>query len=461
MRTSFWSGSPVLVLALVAAQAASAADLIEAWRGAAQNDSDYAVARAAHLAAQPRRDQAAALWRPNVGLTASAGISTHETDTRGAQFSAPGFGLSNGANFNTSVTNGMAGRWAISASQPLYHPERRAQQQQLALSVDLANLEWQAAGQTLIIRTAEHYFDVALADEALRVLNHQLSAVQRTSTEMQDRFRLGSVPVTDVHEASARLAGIRAQVLAAERDVQVKRKLLADSTGLPAPAARLPVGRSAGIESRPLDLWLAEAQAGNPGLRMQGIAADIAKQESTKYSLRASVTVELVAQASRDRLSGSGDYGSSSNTATNRMIGVQVSVPLFTGGYRDAKQEEALRLAEKAQAEVARTRQQLAQQVLSVWLGLSVGAEREQALSEALKAGEARREATQLGHQVGHRTTLDLLNAESDTAAARLALAQARVGLLMDRLRLAALVGQLDDGTLRSVNEDLQSTTTP
>jgi outer membrane protein len=56
---------------------------------------------------------------------------------------------------------------------------------------------------------------------------------------------------------------------------------------------------------------------------------------------------------------------------------------------------------------------------------------------------------------VGQRTTLDVLNAENDIAAARWALTQGRVGLLLDRLRLAALVGQLDEPTLRSVNGEL------
>ncbi len=459
MRSVPWTLSLALALGCQAGTA-SATDLIDAWQAAVQNDKTYAVGRAAQATAQPRRDQAAALWKPNVGLTTSLGVGTNETDTRGAQFSAPGFGQSSGVGFSTSVTNGASGRWAVTATQPLYNPQRRAQQQQLSLSADLADLEWQAAGQSLMMRTAERYFDLALAEETLRVLRLQLDAVQRATTEAQDRFKLGSVPVTDTHEARARLAGVRAQMLAAESDVQVKRNLLADSTGLPADAllARLPAavtGIAGSATSRPLEPWLTEAQAGNPSIRSQLLAAEVARQEASKYSLRSSATVDLVAQAGRDRLSGSGDFGSASNSGTNRMIGIQLTVPLFTGGYRDAKEVEALRLADKSVAEVERTRQEVAQQVRAAWLGLSVGAERVQALAEALSASVSRRDATQLGHEVGQRTTLDLLNAENDSASAQLALAQGRVGLLLDRLRLAALVGQLDEAALRSVNAEL------
>ena len=467
MRSVSWTLSLALALACQA-HFASAADLIDVWQAAVQNDKTYAAGRAAQATAQPRRDQAAALWRPNVGLTASVGVASNETDTRGAQFSAPGFGQATGVGFSTSVTNGTSGRWAVTATQPLYNPQRRAQQQQLSLSAELVDLEWQAAGQALMLRTAERYFDLALAEEAQRVLRLQMDAVQRATTEAQDRFKLGSVPVTDTHEARARLASVRAQVLSAESAVQLKRSLLADSTGLSATAlvARLPAslpaastaashGSAGGAAVRTLETWLNEAQAGNPDIRSQLLAAEVARQEAGKYSRRSSATVDLVAQAGRDRLSGSGDFGSASNTGANRMIGIQLSVPLFTGGYRDAKQEEAMRLADKAAADVERTRQEVAQQVRAAWQGLSVGAERVQALAEALNASGARRDATQLGREVGQRTTLDLLNAENDAASAQLSLAQGRVGLLLDRLRLAALTGQLDEGALRSVNAEL------
>jgi outer membrane protein len=138
-------------------------------------------------------------------------------------------------------------------------------------------------------------------------------------------------------------------------------------------------------------------------------------------------------------------------------VGVQLNVPLSTGGYRSAKEEEALRLQDKAQAQVQSTREQVAQQVHAAWLGLNLGAERVQALMDALSASEARRDATQTGHEVGHRTLLDRLNAENDTAAARLALAQARSGLLLDRLRLAQLAGRLDEEALRGANAQLRT----
>lgn len=445
---------------MVSAPAAHAVDLIEAWQAAALNDKGLAVVRASHAAAQPRRDQAASLWLPTVGASATVGVASHQTEVTGAQFTAPGLGTSNGVGFNTSVNGGTATRWAVSVVQPLYNRERRAQQQQLALSVDGAELALQAGRQALMLRTAERYFDLALADESVRVQQRQLQAVQRATDEVLDRFKLGAVPVTDTHEAQARLAGVRADLLMAQTDLQLKRQALADSTAL-APdslTARLPAGGLTQTPLRPLDPWLADALAGNPTLRQQQLAGEIARQEAAKYSLSASPRVDLVAQATGDRLSGSGDFGSASNSASNQAIGLQLTIPLFTGGWRDAKQSEALLLADQASAEWVNAQQQVAQQVRASWMGLNLGAQRVQALGEALKASQSRRDATKVGHEVGHRTTLDLLRAENDGAAAQLALAQARVGLWLDRLRLAALAGQLDEAALRMANADLMAT---
>jgi len=449
-----------LVLALAALPGlAGATDLLQAWQAAQQHDRELAVARAAHAAAQPQRDQAAALWRPGVGLTAAAGVANSETEMRGAQFSAPGMGPANGANVATSVTGGTATRWQLQASQPLYNPQRRAQQQQLRLQADMADLQWQAQQQQAMLRTAQRYLDVAVAQEALRVTGQQHAAVQKAAEEAQERYRVGSAPITDTHEANARLAALRASQVAAQVDLDVKRRLLADATGLPVAAlqARLPAAPAAEqlATALALEAWQQQAEDGNPGIRLQTLAAETARAEATKHRLEAAPSVDLVAQAGQERLHGSGVYGPAQNKSLNAMVGVQLTVPLYTGGWRSAKEEESLRLQDKAEAEALNTREQVAQQVQAAWLGLRMGAQRVHALEQAQVASRARLDATQTGHEVGDRTLLDLLNAQNDDAATALALAQARSALLIDHLRLALLAGQLDEARLRAANQVL------
>lgn len=440
------------------ALSAQATDLMQAWQAARQHDPQAAAADAARAAGETRRAQAASLWRPNVVLSGSAGRMSADSATSGAQFAAPGFGQSNGVSFDTSVNNGTSARWALTARQPLYNPERSAQRQQLEIGADAASLQWLATQQELMLRTTQRYFDVVLAERKLALLRQQQAAVDRTLIEAKDRFELGDAPVTDTHEASARARGLQAQVLAAQSELELAQTILADATGLPAGDMQVlpPAGEVAPTDLPPLDHWLAQAQENNPLLRLQKANAESAHQETLKHRAAAAPTLDLVAQAGRDRLSGSGDFGAASNTSRQQMIGLQLNVPLYTGGMRSARLEEALRLEDKARAEVEQARQQTNQQTRSAWLGLKTGQARLNALAEAVTASQARLDATRLGRQVGDRTTLDLLNAENDASSADLALLQARIEVLHNRLRLQALAGQLDEARLQTVNALLQ-----
>ena len=117
-------------------------------------------------------------------------------------------------------------------------------------------------------------------------------------------------------------------------------------------------------------------------------------------------------------------------------------------------QQEAVARA-LAEAAVERTRRLVARQTRAAWLGLSAGAGRIAALTQGLVASEARLASTRMGAQIGDRSTLELLDAENDTADAALSLARARVGLLADRLRLAALAARLDEADLLRVEQAL------
>ncbi len=459
-RKPWRRAAAMLPLAWLLAGPAWSADLVDAWRAAQGNDMEFAAARAARQAGETRREQGASFWRPSLQFSGTVGVSNNDSSINGARFSAPGFGTVDGANFDTSINGGTATRWALQARQPLFNLERDAQKRQLELSADVAELEWQSAQQALMLRTAERYFDAALAAESLRVLRRQQGAVERSLLEARDRFKLGDAPVTDTHEAAARAQAVRAEVLAAETNLTLKQAALTDVTGWAGNelhSLHLVQG-SVPHDLPALAAWLADAKTGNLQLRMQSASVEVARQEAAKYSAAAAPSVDLVAQLAQDRLNGSGDFGSASNSMNNALIGVQLTVPLYSGGYRSARQDESLRLADKAIAEGERKAQQVALATRAAWLGLTVGASRVTALSEALNATRSRLDATRIGRQVGERTTQELLNAENDAAAAELALLQAHVSLLLDRLRLAALAGRLDEAQLQAVNASLLST---
>ncbi|MET3107293.1 outer membrane protein [Oxalobacteraceae bacterium GrIS 2.11] len=450
-----------IALCVMSASAANATDLLQAWQAAQKHDPEFAAAEANFEAGATHRDQSEGMWLPSVSLTAGAGIQNSSTDTAGAHFSAPGFTATNGVAFDTSIRNGNMEQYALVARQPLLNRSLLSQSRQLGLSADMAEIEWQAARQQLAMRVAERYFDVLVAAETLRLLTQQKTAVEFELNQAQDSFKVGSIPVTDTYEALARFKNIEAQIMAANMDLQLKQSMFADLTGMGAnDLLTLPVAdASTSTTLAPIDSCIHAAAQSNPTLLIQEKKLAVAKEEAEKYRALSAPSVDLVAQLGYDKLHGNGDYGNAENLANNRMIGIQLTIPLFTGGIRSAKYSESVHLIDKTRSDSELLRQQIAQQVRTAWLGITVGESRVSALVQAHKASLARLDATRLGHSEGDRTTLDLLNAENDTTNAGLAVLQAKINVAMNRLKLAQLQGSLDEAALRLISNSTFSPT--
>jgi outer membrane protein len=390
-------------------------------------------------------------------LEGGASYATSETAVRGAQFSAPGFGQSTGVAFDTSVSGGTATRYAVVVKQPVYSRERSARSQALEIAAQAAEVEWVQSRQALMLATTKAYFNTALAAERLRLLQRQQHAVDQAAAEARDRFRIGDRPVIDVHEATARAAALQADRIAAGTQWQVARDALADLTGLPVDDSPLPLPGELRIDDLGmLAEWTARAERRNPGLQLAEAQLQSAEAQARVSNAAFSPTVDVVAQLARERISGDGDFGSASNSSRNGAMGLQLAVPLYTGGFRSAQHAESRALVDKAKADLDQARQRVARQTRAAWLDLAVGKSQTGALSAALDASRARLDATRVGLQAGDRTTLDLLNAENDAAAAELALLQARMHLITLRLRLAALAGELDEAALQQANAQLR-----
>ena len=448
--------SGALLAAALFAPSAQALDLLQTWEQARQHDPQMQVVQATRSSVQAYEAQAQSLWRPVVMGSATVGAMSSETRTTGAQFAVGGQPPMPGS-FATSASAALSTRWSLQAKQPLYSPERQAQQAQLQQAAGVA--EWRAdlAQQQFMLLTVQRYFNVLLAERQLQVLKSQHAAVQRSLTEAQDRFAIGDLPVTDTHEAAARASGLQAQWLSADSELQMARQVLAESTRLPAETLKplTPKAAESAAASPPLDQVLTQVREANTGLRLKKAQWDVARHEVKKHQARGGVTLDLVAQAGRDRLSGDGDFGPAGNTQSQQMLGLSLNVPLYTGGYRSAKLQEAVSAQAQAEAEYELAVHQTQQQARSVWLALQTGPARLSALQAAWKASTARLDATRLGRQVGDRTTLDLLQAQNDAAQSELAWLRAQTELLQTRLQLDALTGSLSVQSLQGLNAQL------
>jgi outer membrane protein len=432
---------------------ALATTLAEIWQATQQESLELKSLKANLEVSKSKHEQSKALWRPSVFAKSMAGKSTYESQIKGAEFSAPAFGTMSGADFNTSINNGNATQISIVLQQPLFNPERLAQSRQLSLAAQLTEVATQAGINGVLIKTIEQYFQLALASQRVAVLEQQASSSSASLIEAKDRFQLGASPITDSLEAQARNSQVQAQLLQAKNQLQSIQNQMARTSRLNATQLNASVDavQKELLSTKTLAAWTSLALEKNLGLQQQRLSLKIADQELSKTNAISGLQINLVGMVSQEKNSGNGDYGSASQKANQYSLGVQASIPLYTGGYTQAKYKENLALVEQATLQTALLEQQVTEQVEQAWRNLGNNQLNIQALEQALKANKERLGATQLGKQVGHRTTLDLLNAQNDLAQSELALAQAKLDSLSNQIQLLNLTGQINEEVILSI----------
>lgn len=419
--------------------------LLDLWQAARQHAPEQQLAEAERVLAAQHAAQADALWRPQVVGTLGAGVGHQRMDLAGASFSAPGLGSIPSADFEASVNPAVVSRVQVQAQWPLYHPARSAQAEQLRQSGELGALVYADQQQQLLLVLATAYYQLALAQQDSRVLAHEQQSLQAQAAEARYRFKIGDSPVTDVHDAEARLAALQARQVANQAQISSQRLLLSRLTGRPAAQIQAVLPRQLPAVGA-VDA-AAPAQT-SLTLQQQQVQLHMAEQQQRQYRPWADVQVNAVALYQQDLAQKSGAHSLQSQS----MLGVQASIPLYTGGATALKAAEAAAAVRRAEAQLAQTRSQLDQQIQQASLQLDSLREQQRALDQAVMASQKHLEATRTGRQVGDRTPQDVLNAEQAVASLQHQRDQASTQYLLVWLQLAALKGQLNGQVLQQLS---------
>lgn len=452
----------VIVATFLSAPVAALAggiSVTDTWRAAMAHDPKFAAAQAQRDAGRARGSEGRALWMPTLSATGGIARSDLDSRTQGAFFSAPGFGSTNGVDFQTSVKGGTATRWAFIAEQPLFDAARRADSTAQKYSARIAEAQYRAAEQDLMLRSAHAYFDVLNARAQLQTLVRLHASAEQTRAEMLVRYEAGDIPVTDMREAQANADSITVQELDARSAVTLTESSFADLTGLDATdLGVLPEAATADMPvPDPLASWTQRAVSASPLLAIQHLAVSTASAQVHRYEALSSPSVSLVAQVGQDAVHGNGDFGSTDITGRQAAIGIQASIPLFTGGMRSAQRHEARALEHEAEAELDGADQQVRQQTRSAWLSLTTAAARVQALQHLRVSAASRRDATRLGAEIGGRTALDLLSAEADYQRSGTDFQRAQSDWFLAGLQLKAVAGELSAADLEQIDDRIGS----
>lgn len=418
--------------------AVSAADLAEVYQMASQNDPALRAARATRDANLEAKPLAEAQLRPNVALSGDASYINQDVkdSVRGG--------------YDEDYGNGNA---AIQIVQPLYRKDRLIQLEQADDQVAKAQVDYSTAEQDLILRAANAYFGVLSARDTLTFAESEKKAIARQLDQAKQRFEVGLIAITGVHEAQARYDQSRADEILAQNNLDNAIEALLEITeqdALPLSRLRRNVPMSS-PEPANLQEWSNTAISSNPGILSARYDADIARKQIRLQDAGDSPSVDLVGSYALAR-SGS-EFGTDANTAS---VGVQLNWPLYTGGGVSAATRQARFQYEAAQEVLEQRRRAVQTQVRNAYRGVESSISRVKALEAAQVSAQSALEATEAGFEVGTRTLVDVLDSQRDLFRAKRDLAQSRYDFILNTLSLLQAAGTLNAEDVATVNSWLE-----
>lgn len=445
MKTSYKLLSSVLLSLSPFVTLAQPLDLISAYQAALQHDSDIHAAHNHLLSSKEISPQALADLLPSINASATSSDVRQESEN---SFTANGKSTSQFRDENFSV----------SLRQPLFNWARFVRYQQANQRVSKAQLEYQLAEQALIIRLTERYLNVLKAEVSLTLASDDVKAFTHQREQAKIRFEVGLIAITDVHNAQARYDLSIATQIAAQDNLYSKQEALRqliqrDDLSLRALAQTFPLN-----PPQPNDIkqWETSAKQHNLPLQMAKFDVAIAKKDISINQAGHYPSIDLVASHNYSETGGS-SFGSGFRNEAD-TLGIEFNLALFSGGKTHSLSKQAAYKHQASLDSLQSLQRTTLRNTRDAFRGVTTSSQRIKALEQAIISNKSSLDANQVGLEVGTRTIVDVLDAQSNLSRAKLQLIEAKNSYIINVLSLKAAAGSLAVSDLEVVNQWLAQT---
>ena len=434
-------------------------DLLTLYRQAALSDPVFNAAKYSYLAGKEKLWQGFSVLTPQI---AAVGSETKNNLTKKGE----------------SEVQLKSRAWSVRLTQPLFNWDKWEQFRQGDLNASIAEAQYAAAEQDLVLRVTEAYFNVLNAQDTLNLARNKKTLIKEQLEQAKRNFEVGTATITDTHEAQSRYDLVVAQELVAESDLLIKRSALEQLTGasignlksLSSQAKIEIIAKERKVKlknnQKPSKVNIETAVAVQPNQDIQGwikqaedvsysiiaskLAYEVAQKDTNRAIAGHAPSIDLIAQRGYNDTESGGigvNYKGYASQAT-----IQVTIPLFSGGYTQSVVREKSALASKALADYENTRRSVAQATRQAYLGFTSGLAQVKAYEAAEISALSALDSNKLGYEVGVRINIDVLNAQDTLFTTRRDLAKSRYDTILNGLKLKAQAAVLSDEDLQAVN---------
>lgn len=334
----------------------------------------------------------------------------------------------------------------VQLTQPIFSLEAFARWRQGVAQADLSQSKFIFNTQDLLIRVSQAYTDLLFSHDQMLFQTAERNAFLEQLQAVKRLNKGGEASMTDILEAEAAYQFADAKVLDAKDAVENTLRKFNNITGEPIEDVSKLKGLSGNFRYLNLgtlrfDDWKEMALANNAELKSAENNMEITKQEYRKNHGGHYPVVNLIGALTTQQ---SNTVTSINNTTNQSYIGVQVNLPIFSGGEINARSTQALANYEKSQADYDVTKGRVITELRKQYDLVVSGRQKIQALTLAQDSATQLVKSMRKSVLAGERINVDVLLAEKGLLNTRRDLAQAKYNYLLAYLKLNQLGGVLE-----------------
>ncbi len=425
-----------------------AANLVDIYQDACENDPTYKAAQAEFQVTKQTVLISASRFLPQISLSGS--VTRTHNDLDFDQSPQPGLGLLNRTYSNTISS------YTLSASQSLFNFENWASLSNANAQVKQAGATLCAAAQDLMIRTVTAYFAVLRASEDLHFTQAERLAIQHELDQNKDRFQVGLIAKTAVYEAQSRFDNVVAREIASKNLYSNRIEELRQITGKSYSTLQGVATDIALVRPQPenIDTWVTTAERQNYSLQAARYAS-VAAREAIKIQFAGHLpTVQAGGEYNEthnSNIDGAGQFKSKTGS-----VSLSGTLPISSGGAVIASTRQARYQFQRATSLEEATHRNIIAQTRKAYLSVLSEISQIRADKQAIISSQSALDATQAAYDVGTRTMVDVLDAQSTLFDVQRITVAEQYNYLLQTLLLKQTAGTLNPQDIASINKCLQ-----
>lgn len=413
-------------------------NILTIYQQAVEFDPNLKAARYQLEISQEQRAQAGSALLPQI--SASANITSNEQFANSASGTSPA----------TPANNYGGRRYFVNFNQSLFDAGKFLNWERYYSIVDQQEAAQQDALQNLMYSVLERYFKVLENQDALDLVQQEISSTRAQLEQLQHLFAKQLVKVTDMYELEAKLDSLEADKIAAETLLVTSKQGLMELSGHEI-TQLVPLADSVAFVplQGEIDAYVEKAKAVNPSLLAQKNAVAAAKINIDQQKAKHLPTIEAQANYTNSNY---GYQGTQSTQAEVRTIGLNINVPLFSGGgttHAIAEASSNLEFNKQKQQSILGA---LIKDIHDAFLSTNASVQRIGAAEKALRSSTKAREAMEKGFQYNMQTISDVLLSQAREYKAKRDILQAKYEYIKQRSRFERYTGQIDEAYLAEIN---------